>query len=72
MSIDLDGVQEDHEMEGAMARSTKGEMDRVKGNVKSGVGKATNNKSLSMKGRAQQTKGSAKQAAKKAKDAVTR
>ena len=55
-----------------MARSTKGKMDRVKGNVKSGVGKATNNKSLSMKGRAQQTKGSAKQAAKKAKDAVTR
>ena len=54
-----------------MASSTKGKVDRIKGNVKSGVGKVTNNESLKLKGRRQQTKGSAKETAKKTKDTLT-
>jgi uncharacterized protein YjbJ (UPF0337 family) len=54
-----------------MSSSTKGKVDRAKGNVKEAAGKVTNNRKLETKGRVQQAKGSAKEAAKKTKDALS-
>jgi uncharacterized protein YjbJ (UPF0337 family) len=42
----------------------------LKGKLKEGTGKATDDEQLEAEGRADQTKGSAKQAGEKAKDAI--
>ncbi len=48
----------------------KGMANEAVGNVKQGVGKATDNKKLQGEGKAQEIKGEAQQAAGKVKDAV--
>jgi uncharacterized protein YjbJ (UPF0337 family) len=52
--------------------ATNGKLDRVKGNVKSAAGKATNNHELQRNGKTQKKKGSLKQAAHKTKEAFTK
>ncbi len=54
-----------------MATKGKSTAERVKGNVKTATGRATGNKKLELKGRAEQTKGNARAAAKKTKHALT-
>ena len=46
-----------------------GKADEVKGQVKEGVGRATDNRDLEAEGHADQAKGNIKQAAEKVKDA---
>ena len=48
----------------------KGMANEAAGNVKQGVGKATNNPNLQAEGKAQERKGEAQQAIGKAKDAI--
>ncbi|MDB6141433.1 MAG: hypothetical protein JWP80_477 [Pseudomonas sp.] len=48
----------------------KGMANEAVGNVKQGVGKATDNSKLRAEGKAQEVKGEAQQAVGKAKDAV--
>lgn len=48
----------------------KGMANEAAGNVKQGVGKATNNPNLQAEGKAQERKGEAQQAIGKAKDAL--
>jgi uncharacterized protein YjbJ (UPF0337 family) len=48
----------------------KGMANEAVGNVKQGVGKATDNDKLRAEGKAQEIKGEAQQAAGKAKDAI--
>ena len=48
----------------------KNKAEEMKGNVKEGFGKATDDESLEAEGRADQGKGNLKQAGEKAKDAV--
>jgi uncharacterized protein YjbJ (UPF0337 family) len=52
--------------------ATNGKVDRVKGNVKSAAGRATGDRELQAKGKAQKKKGSLKQAAHKTKEALTK
>ena len=49
---------------------TEGTMDKAKGNVKEGVGKATGDEDLEREGRKDQAKGGVKQAVGHVKDAV--
>jgi len=42
-------------------KELEGKMDKAKGNVKEGVGKLTNDKSLEAEGKADQVKGEAKE-----------
>ncbi len=54
-----------------MPTKGKSTVERAKGNVKTAAERATKNRTLEMKGRAEQTKGNARAAAKKTKDALT-
>jgi uncharacterized protein YjbJ (UPF0337 family) len=45
----------------------KGKMDQAKGNIKEGVGKLTNDKSMEAEGKADQTKGKVEETIGKAK-----
>jgi uncharacterized protein YjbJ (UPF0337 family) len=49
-----------------------GTADKVSGKTKQALGKATNNKELQLKGKAQQTKGTVKQQTKQAGKAVSK
>jgi uncharacterized protein YjbJ (UPF0337 family) len=49
-----------------------GKIDRLKGNIKEGVGKATNDDSVKAKGKRDQSKADMKDAGEKVKDAVKR
>lgn len=55
---------------GSTSDKVKGMANEAAGNVKQGVGKATNNPNLQAEGRAQERKGEAQQAIGKAKDAL--
>lgn len=55
-----------------MGAKAKSAVERTKGKVKTAAGRATNNRSLEMKGRVEQKKGNARAAANKAKDALTK
>ncbi|EJN30886.1 CsbD family protein [Pseudomonas sp. WJP1] len=55
---------------GSTSDKVKGMANEAAGNVKQGVGKATNNPNLQAEGKAQERKGEAQQAVGKAKDAI--
>nr|WP_180203154.1 CsbD family protein [Pseudomonas sp. SbOxS1]NYU02786.1 CsbD family protein [Pseudomonas sp. SbOxS1] len=55
---------------GSTSDKVKGMANEAAGNVKQGVGKATNNPNLQAEGKAQERKGEAQQAIGKAKDAI--
>ncbi|MDZ5435442.1 CsbD family protein [Pseudomonas fluorescens] len=55
---------------GSTGDKVKGMANEAAGNVKQGVGKATNNPNLQAEGKAQERKGEAQQAIGKAKDAI--
>ena len=55
---------------GSTSDKIKGAANEAAGNVKQGIGKATDNKKLQAEGHLQERKGEAQQAVGKAKDAV--
>ena len=55
---------------GSTGDKVKGMANEAAGNVKQGVGKATDNPNLQAEGKAQERKGEAQQAVGKAKDAI--